>query len=98
MLFRSRFGRWSLYWRAAALFFVLHTAGYFAGGQSMAFLMDLSHQKPAPLLEATTWSVLAKLSWGLFYGLGFGGGLGSTFAVLQKPAGLPPSATGTVGG
>lgn len=82
-LVTARFGRWPSFWRASAIFFVLHTAGYFAGGQAMAFLTGLSRQKPAPLLDAASWVVLGKLSWGLFYGLGFGAGLGFVFAILQ---------------
>ena len=77
-------GGWPAFVRAAGGFFVLHTAGYFAGGQSMALLIGLSRQKPVPFLDAPTLVILAKLSWGLLYGLGFGAGLGYVFALFQK--------------
>ena len=60
-------------WLIAALaLFVLHTAGYFAGDWSMKVAgkgsTDFQH-----------YMILAKLSWGLFYGLGFGAGIGWVF-------------------
>lgn len=64
-------------WLIAALaLFVLHTAGYFAGDWSMYdfWLADRMDKKPRP--EAV---LAAKLSWGLFYGLGFGAGIGWVF-------------------
>ena len=69
--------------RAVAVFFVLHTAGYFAGGHAMQFLVSLSQQKPVPFLDKRSLVILAKLSWGLFYGMGFGAGMGYVFAVFQ---------------
>lgn len=80
-----RFGRWQRFGVGVVIFFVLHTAGYFAGGQSMAWLMQASRQKPVPFLDPTSLVVLAKLSWGLFYGLGLGAGLGYVFALFQTP-------------
>lgn len=81
-----RLGRWQGFALAAIVFFALHTAGYFAGGRSMDLLMAAARQKPTPFLDAATLVLLAKLSWGLFYGLGFGAGLGYVFAALQPPA------------
>lgn len=69
---------------AIAVFFAAHTAGYFAGGQAMAFLAGLSRHQPVPLLDAHSLLVLAKLSWGLFYGLGFGVGTGYVLWALQR--------------
>jgi len=53
--------------------FVLNSIGYFVGGLSEAALI-----KAYPLV--------AKLSWGLFYGLGFGAGLGLAFHICQARA------------
>jgi hypothetical protein len=59
----------------------------------MAFLMAASRQQPVPWLDAPTLVTLAKLSWGLFYGLGLGAGLGFVFGTLQtsgSPQALQP--------
>ena len=53
--------------------FVLNSIGYFVGGLSEAALI-----KSYPLI--------AKLSWGLFYGLGLGAGLGLAFHLCQARA------------
>lgn len=81
-----RMGRWPGFVLAAVAFFALHTAGYFAGGRSMALLVAAARQKPVPFLDSATLVLMAKLSWGLCYGIGFGAGLGTVFAVLQPPA------------
>lgn len=78
-----RLGNWTAVGRATGAFFVLHTLGYFAGGQAMALLIGLARRTPPPVLTAPDLIILAKLSWGLFYGLGFGAGLGYAFALLQ---------------
>ncbi len=53
--------------------FVLNAIGYFVGGVSEAALI-----KSYPLI--------AKLSWGLFYGIGLGAGLGLAFHFCQARA------------
>ena len=53
--------------------FVLNSIGYFVGDISEAELI-----KQYPLY--------AKLSWGVFYGLGFGAGLGLAFHICQQRA------------
>jgi hypothetical protein len=68
-------------WLIAALaLFVLHTAGYFAGDWSM---YDVFVPKARAAGKGTPdfqhYMTLAKLSWGLFYGLGFGAGIGWVF-------------------
>jgi hypothetical protein len=50
----------------------------------MTFMIGL-HRGSAGRLQI---SVIAKLSWGLLYGLGFGAGMGhafSTFQLREKP-------------
>lgn len=68
-------------WIIAALgLFVLHSAGYFAGDWAMydvwldkERLLELDRAEKAQAL------LMGKLSWGLFYGLGFGAGIGLVF-------------------
>lgn len=79
-----RLGYWIGFWRVVLVFFVLHTAGYFAGGVSMARLLEWARQVPPPFLDKPTLIIAAKLSWGVGYGLGFGAGLGYLFAVFQS--------------
>jgi hypothetical protein len=81
-----RFGRRSGWLPAAAVFFVLHTAGYFAGGQGMGRLLQAARNDGPGGLTPEQWLVLAKLAWGVGYGLGFGAGLGWVYAHLQRPA------------
>jgi len=59
--------------KVAAVLFVSNAAGYFIGGVVEAALI-----RQVPLA--------AKLSWGLFYGLGFGAGLGYAFYACQGRA------------
>lgn len=77
------------------LLFAAHSAGYFAGGIVYGALRD-----PPELLGGLSrqqFSLLARMLWGLFYGLGFGVGIGFAFhqfqihkqvasAVLPEPA------------
>lgn len=64
----------------ALALFILHTAGYFAGDWAMydVFVPQAKAAgKGTP--EFQHYMTLAKLSWGLFYGLGFGAGIGWVF-------------------
>jgi hypothetical protein len=68
-------------WLMAALtLFVLQAAGYFAGDWAM-YDVWLSKENLAGLkkVDKTQAALLGKLSWGLFYGLGFGAGIGVVF-------------------
>jgi len=76
-------------WRALPLLifvlFVLHSAGYFAGDWAY------KHLKPGatPALDSLskqTIGTLAKLSWGICYGAGFGLGIGYAFFASQRRA------------
>jgi hypothetical protein len=78
------FGNYRGFARASILLFGLHSAGYFLGGQSMRWI---SGPDGAALFEGASKaqiSILAKLSWGLLYGLGFGAGIGFAFNTLQR--------------
>ena len=54
----------------AAALFLAHSAGYFLGGD-----IYYATRQAQP--------VLAKLAWGLCYGLGFGGGIGHSYRILR---------------
>lgn len=55
----------------ALVLFIAHSAGYFLGGE-MYYPSDRQ--------------VMAKLLWGLVYGLGFGAGIGFVFWLAQRKA------------
>ena len=86
-----RLGGWGAFWPALAVFFVLHTAGYFAGGWSMGELMTQARAEAAGSPERARLAALAKLSWGFFHGLGFGAGLGFVYHALPARGGRPSS-------
>lgn len=69
-----------------------HAAGYFLGGK--AFYMARNPPEfIASWPKQDIWTI-AKLAWGLFYGLGFGAGIGYAFHVFQRPsASATPSAS-----
>jgi hypothetical protein len=64
---------------------LLHTAGYWVGEQ---FYVDLRSQSELDFaglhLTAKQCAMTAKLVWGLFYGLGFGAGIGWLFGVTRR--------------
>ena len=77
-----------------AVFFAAHTAGYFAGGQAMAHFMKAARQEPQRSPARARWATVAKLSWGVCYGLGFGAGMGFAFHRLQRdPRATAPAPT-----
>jgi hypothetical protein len=68
---------WFKAWRAlllsAAVLFVTHSIGYFAGSWSYYALRSEN-------------ATAAKLAWGFFHGLGMGAGLGFAFYRMQAPS------------
>ncbi|MDB6054383.1 MAG: hypothetical protein JWN25_1906 [Verrucomicrobiales bacterium] len=64
-------------------FFIFHSAGYFAGGHAMAWIAHYPRTGYWSEISKTHISQMAKLSWGLFYGTGFGAGIGYLFAVCK---------------
>jgi hypothetical protein len=73
-------GRPRGFWAGAAALFALHTAGYFLGGKWMYGVLESG---------ITGWTrpevaIVAKLGWGLFYGLGFGAGIGLALGWWQR--------------
>lgn len=69
---------------------VTHSAGYFAGGKFYGASRDM----PAfQNLSRSERGLVAKLGWGLFYGLGFGAGIGFAFWTLQRSSGRKEDAS-----
>jgi hypothetical protein len=62
---------------------VAHSAGYFLGGRVFFMALPRSAFASWPKQDVL---MLAKLTWGLFYGLGFGAGMGYAFDVFQRAA------------
>lgn len=71
--------------KAVAALFLLNTAGYFIGGWIEAPVMAM---KKLELLgyavPKRTQNITAMLLWGVFYGIGFGAGLGLAFYYCQQ--------------
>lgn len=70
--------------RVAAVMFVAHSAGYFLGGKLMYWMIGSGGAEMFAGLTKSQIGLMAKLGWGLLYGLGFGAGLGYAFFVFQK--------------
>jgi len=66
-----------VFWRVAAALFGPTAAGYFLGGVVEGWLMGLAHGSRAIAMGA-------MLSWGVFFGLGFGAGLGLALHWCQR--------------
>ncbi len=75
-------GRARGFWIAALMLFVLHTVGYFIGGKWMYGMLASGIEGWAKPQVA----IVAKLGWGLFYGLGFGAGIGFALGWWQRIA------------
>jgi hypothetical protein len=78
-----RLGRWDAALWSIPLFFGAHSAGYFLGGVAYEFL-NRAQGDLLPQLTRGQLGTLAKLSWGLWYGLGFGAGMGAVFYWAQR--------------
>jgi hypothetical protein len=64
--------------------FLLNSAGYFIGGVIEGWIIHLPKGEFAGVsLPKAQQRILAMMSWGLFYGLGFGAGLGLAFHLCQ---------------
>jgi hypothetical protein len=60
---------------ATAVVFLWHTLGYYTGGFTYMALQGRGPFGIEPFLEPKSMVILARFSWGLFYGLGLGFGL-----------------------
>ena len=89
-----RLGRPVGYRHVVAAFFLFHAAGYFLGSEVMDVLVR-SARTAAAAEERGRWMAAAMLGWGVFYGLGFGAGLGLAGTLLRPRFRLPSSETNT---
>jgi len=64
--------------------FVLHSIGYFLGGELMHWLLGARGSALLSGLSKPAILVVAKLGWGALYGLGFGAGIGYAFHMAQE--------------
>ena len=81
-----RLGSFRSFAAVAAGFFVVHTAGYFAGGRAMAWLMSPDAAHAFPSVPKRSLVRAGMLAWGAAYGLGFGAGIGLVFRAFQSTA------------
>lgn len=66
---------------------LLNGAGYFVGEWAYNLALALKEGNASGIvLSSTARSLLSKTLWGLFYGLGFGAGIGATFYFCQTEA------------
>lgn len=73
--------------RVIAALFVLNSAGYFIGGWVEGWLIHMEECRFFGVsLAKPQQRLLAMMSWGLFYGIGLGAGLGLAFHWCQTEA------------
>jgi hypothetical protein len=84
-------GNYGGFLRASIVVFVCHSAGYFLGGQLMHWINGPTSAALFTGLSKPQLSAMAKLSWGLLYGLGFGAGIGYVFWTFQREQSLAPN-------
>ena len=70
--------------QTSLIVFVLNSAGYFLGGQVMHWLLGPGGSAIFSGFSKPGLLVVAKLVWGLLYGLGFGAGIGYVFHAVQR--------------
>jgi len=69
-------------WKVVVVLFLAHSAGYFLGGIAYGAM-----RTPPEFLQGLSRGqrgLIAKMLWGLFYGLGFGAGIGYAFHQFQN--------------
>jgi len=79
-----RFRNYHGFLKASLILFVFHSAGYFLGGHLMHWIMGPAGSSILTGATRSQISLVAKLAWGLLYGLGFGAGIGFVFYALQR--------------
>jgi len=80
--------------KASILLFGFLSAGYFLGGKLMHWIAGPMGAAMLTGFSKTQISAIAKLSWGLLYGLGFGAGIGYAFQTLQRTDRTTPTTSG----
>jgi hypothetical protein len=77
------FGNYRRLVKAGLVMFAAHSAGYFLGGKLMHWVAGPEGRALLEGMSKSQISAIAKLSWGLLYGLGFGAGIGFSFWNFQ---------------
>lgn len=73
--------------QVVAALFILNALGYFVGGWvEAAAISSRQISVFGTVLEKRTHAMIAKLLWGVCYGIGFGAGLGLAFHICQTRA------------
>jgi hypothetical protein len=75
---------WRCFASTSMVFFVTHSAGYFAGGWCMAWVLQSHRSGVLAGVSKDLVGIVAKLAWGLAYGVGFGAGLGYALHACQR--------------
>jgi hypothetical protein len=70
--------------KASVVLFGFHSVGYFLGGKLMYWMAGPAGKAILAGFSKAHISVLAKLGWGLLYGLSFGAGIGHVFYTFQR--------------
>ena len=87
VLLAQAFGARNATWRIIAVLFVGNALGYFVGGWAHNAVLALKEFNVLGLvLDRPARAMLSKAIWGLFYGLGFGAGIGFAFHACQSEA------------
>ena len=89
------FGNYHGFVKVCIAVFCCHSAGYFLGGKLMRWLSGPGGAAMLTGFSKDQLFLSAKLSWGLFYGLGFGAGIGYAFYTCQLP--VAPTASPVAG-
>jgi len=83
-------------WKIITVLFATNAASYFAGEWAYNLVLALKEGNALGIvLDKSARAILSKAAWGLFYGLGFGAGIGFAFHACQAEArrliGTPPA-------
>ena len=87
LVFAGAFSARSVAWNLITVLFLGNTAGYFLGGWMHNTILALKgFEMFGVVLDRTAQAELSKAIWGLFYGQGFGAGIGYAFHRCQEEA------------
>ena len=87
LVLAAAFDAWGQALQVILALFVLNSAGYFIGGWVEGWLIRLEECSFFGVsLAKPQQRILAMMSWGLFYGIGFGAGIGAAFHRCQQKA------------
>jgi len=82
---------WRCFGSTSTVFFLTHSAGYFAGEWLMGWVLQSHGSGLLAGASKDLVGVVAKLAWGLAYGIGFGAGLGYALHACQRRRVWPDS-------